>query len=318
MTDLSAQSGLLQTMARIRYFEERVAELHAAGQVVGSVHLCIGQEAIYAGAASTLALPGDKVFATYRGHGWALACGVPLAALFAELMGRQAGINGGRGGSAYLTAPGLGFMGENSIVGAGAPIATGAALASAFDGSGRVVLAAFGEGAMNQGAVHEALNFASVTRAPVIFLIENNLYSELTPTASMVRIDRLYKRASAYGIQGVRIDGNDPVAVQKTVAYAASNARSGAGPMLIEAITQRLTGHYIGDAQLYRPAGELDRARSDDPLDKLRARITEGGGTDAGVSALLAGVRQEVARAADEAGLGPAADPATVLEHLYA
>jgi TPP-dependent pyruvate/acetoin dehydrogenase alpha subunit len=318
VTELSAQSDLLRAMARIRFFEERVAELHATRQIVGSVHLCIGQEAIYAGAARALTLPRDKVFATYRGHGWALACGVPMAVLFAELMGRQAGVNGGRGGSAYLTAPAVGFMGENSIVGAGAPIATGAALAAAFDGSGRVVVAAFGEGAMNQGAVHEALNFASITRSPVIFLIENNRYSELTPTADMVRVDRLYKRASAYGIKGVCIDGNDPVAVQKTVAHAVTQARAGDGPMVIEAMTQRLTGHYIGDAQLYRPAGELDLARSADPLERLRADMAEAGCSHADISALLAGVRQEVAQAADEADLAPASDPATVLEDLYA
>jgi TPP-dependent pyruvate/acetoin dehydrogenase alpha subunit len=311
-------SQFLAGMARIRHFEERVAELHAAGKIVGSVHLCIGQEAIYAGAAPALSLPADKVFATYRGHGWAIACGVPLDRLFAELMGREAGINGGRGGSAFLTAPAFGFLGENSIVGGAAPIATGAAMAAEFDGSGRVVLCSFGEGAMNQGAVHEALNFAAIRRAPVIFVIENNTYSELTPTSSMVRIDSLYRRASAYGIRGARIDGNDPEAVYQAIRHAAQEARAGNGPVVIEAMTQRLVGHYIGDAQLYRPAGEIDAARARDPIAGVRRALLESGASEALLSQLTDRVSREVDEAAALAARAPLADAATVEEHLYA
>jgi TPP-dependent pyruvate/acetoin dehydrogenase alpha subunit len=309
--------GYLLQIARIRFFEQAVMGLHASGQIVGSVHLCIGQEAIYTGTAAALDLPRDKVFATYRGHGWAIACGVSLEALFAELMGRETGVNGGRGGSAFLTAPSEGFMGENSIVGGGVPIATGAALAAAFDGSRRVVVSAFGEGAMNQGAVHEAFNFAAVTRAPVIFVIENNGYSELTPTSEMVRLDGLYRRASGYGMRGVRIDGNDPDVVCRTVAHAVTEARAGGGPMLIEATTQRLTGHYIGDAQLYRPPGELDRARENDPVERLRRALAAAGDSEVGIQQIIGQAQSEVAEAARAAGQAPLADPATVLEHLY-
>jgi TPP-dependent pyruvate/acetoin dehydrogenase alpha subunit len=319
MTDKIAElGGYLTGLARIRFFEERVAELHAEGQIVGSVHLCIGQEAIYVGTVKALDMPRDKVFATYRGHGWAVASGVPLAALFAELMGRQSGINGGRGGSAFLTAPRTGFMGENSIVGGGAPIATGAAIAAAFDGSGRVVISAFGEGAMNQGAVHEALNFAAVRCAPVIFVIENNRYSELTPTIEMVRVDALYRRASAYGIRSARVDGNDPDGVYRTMSHAVKEARAGQGPILIEATTQRLVGHYIGDAQLYRAPGELERAFEDDPVARVQRALLESGGSQVQIQQILSRAKNEVDEAARAASQAPAADPATVREHLYA
>jgi TPP-dependent pyruvate/acetoin dehydrogenase alpha subunit len=319
MTDKIADlSRYLAELARIRCFEERVTELHASGQVVGSVHLCIGQEAIYVGTVRALDLPRDKVFATYRGHGWAIACGVPLAGLFAELMGRQTGVNGGRAGSAFLTAPKLGFLGENSIVGAGAPIATGAALAAAFDGSARVVVSAFGEGAMNQGAVHEALNFAAVRRAPVIFVIENNRYSELTPTAEMVRLDGLYRRASGYGIRGARIDGNDPDVVYRAMSHAIEEARAGNGPILIEATTQRLVGHYIGDAQLYRAPGEIEQACQEDPVSRVQHALLQAGGSQAVIQQILIQAQDEINEAAATAARAPASDPATVLEHLYA
>ncbi|MUN41705.1 MULTISPECIES: thiamine pyrophosphate-dependent dehydrogenase E1 component subunit alpha [Actinomadura] len=308
----------LESMRRIRFFEEEVARLRARGDVVGSVHLCNGQEAIYTGACAALDLSRDAVFPTYRGHGWTLACGVPPYPLFAELLGRQSGINGGRGGSAYLTAPEYGMYGENSIVGAGAPIAAGAALAAAYDGSGRVALAAFGDGAMNQGAVHEAMNFAAVRRLPVIFLVENNHYSELTPIADMVRVDRLFKRASAYGMPGARIDGNDPAAVREAVSKAAGRARSGEGPVLLEAMTQRLVGHYIGDAQHYRPAGEMERALADEPIIRLLAVLRAAGVDQDELDAGADRVHAEIAEASKRALADPPADPTTVLEHLYA
>ncbi len=313
----ATQLDFLESMLRIRFFEEEVGRLRAEGSIVGSVHLCNGQEAVHAGACAALDPSRDAVFPTYRGHGWTLACGVPPYALFAELLGRQTGVNGGRGGSAYLTAPEYGMYGENSIVGAGAPIAAGAALAATFDGSGRVALAAFGDGAMNQGAVHEAMNFAAVRDLPVIFLVENNHYSELTPIASMVRGDRLFARASAYGMPGGRVDGNDPAAVRDAVAQAVERARGGHGPALIEAMTQRIVGHYIGDAQHYRPPGELEAALADEPIARLLATLRETI-PHAELDALSERVRAEIADASARAQADPPADPSTVLEHLYA
>ncbi|GAA0897536.1 thiamine pyrophosphate-dependent dehydrogenase E1 component subunit alpha [Pseudonocardia zijingensis] len=308
----------LRVMHRIRFTEEAITALRAAGDVVGSVHLCNGQEAVYAGAVAALDLSVDAVFPTYRGHGWALACGVAPRAVLAELLGRAGGISGGRGGSAYFTAPDHGMFGENSIVGAGAPIACGAALAAAYDGSGRVALAAFGEGAMNQGAVHEALNLAAARSLPVLFLVENNGYSELTPTDTMVRNDQLFRRAAGYGMPGARVDGNDPVAVADAVGRAAERARAGRGPVLLEAMTQRIVGHYIGDAQQYRPAGELDAALAAEPIRRAEEALRAGGVAEAELDALRAAVRAEIDTAVAEALAEPLADPTTVLEHLYA
>ncbi|GAA2450265.1 thiamine pyrophosphate-dependent dehydrogenase E1 component subunit alpha [Agromyces soli] len=308
----------LEVMHRIRETEETISRLRLSEDIVGSVHLCNGQEAIYTGAVRALDLGRDAVFPTYRGHGWAIACGVPPEAVLAELLGRASGISGGRGGSAYFTAPGYGMYGENSIVGAGAPIACGAALAGRFDGSGRVALASFGEGAMNQGAVHEAMNFAAAMTLPVIFLVENNTYSELTPTRDVVRNDQFFRRASAYGMAGVRFDGNDPDAVRDAVADAVERCRNGAGPVLLEAMTQRIVGHYIGDVQHYRPAGELDAAIAAEPIARAERMARAAGVGDTELAALRQRVVDEVDRAAQAALSAPLADPATVEEHVYA
>ncbi|MCD1571599.1 thiamine pyrophosphate-dependent dehydrogenase E1 component subunit alpha [Agromyces mediolanus] len=309
---------VLEVMQRIRQTEETITRLRLSEDIVGSVHLCNGQEAIYAGAVRALELSRDAVFPTYRGHGWAIACGVPPEAVLAELLGRESGISGGRGGSAYFTAPAYGMYGENSIVGAGAPIACGAALAGRFDGSGRVALASFGEGAMNQGAVHEAMNFAAAMTLPVVFLVENNTYSELTPTRDVVRNDQFFRRASAYGMAGVRFDGNDPDAVRDAVADAVERCRNGAGPVLLEAMTQRIVGHYIGDVQHYRPAGELDAAIAAEPIARAERMARAAGVGDAELAALRQRVVDEVDRAAQAALAAPLADPATVEEHVYA
>lgn len=309
---------VLEVMHRIRETEETITRLRLSEDIVGSVHLCNGQEAIYAGAVRALELSRDAVFPTYRGHGWAIACGVPPEAVLAELLGRESGISGGRGGSAYFTAPAYGMYGENSIVGAGAPIACGAALAGRFDGSGRVALASFGEGAMNQGAVHEAMNFAAAMTLPVVFLVENNTYSELTPTRDVVRNDQFFRRASAYGMAGVRFDGNDPDAVRDAVADAVERCRNGAGPVLLEAMTQRIVGHYIGDVQHYRPAGELDAAIAAEPIARAERMARAAGVGDAELAALRQRVVDEVDRAAQAALAAPLADPATVEEHVYA
>lgn len=307
----------LRTVIKIRAAEERTQALRLEGEIVGSVHLAIGQEAIPVGACATLE-PQDAVFATYRGHGWALAAGAPLEPFFAELLGRETGFNAGRGGSAYFSAPAYRFYGENSIVGAGAPIATGAALAALYDASARVVLCAFGDGAMNQGAVHEAMNFASVMGAPVVFVCENNVYSELTPISDMIRVERLSDRAAAYGFPGRRVDGNDPVAVESVVGEAVARARDGAGPTLVEAMTERLVGHYIGDAEHYRPTGEVEQAREREPIVRLRRELKDRGIDCADLDQLEAAVRSTVDSAATAALADPAADSKRVMEHLYA
>lgn len=306
---------LHRTMLRIRVFEEQVSTLHAAGHIAGSVHLCIGQEAVPTGVMA-VASPGDRVVATYRGHGWALACGVPAVQLFGEFMGRATGVNAGRGGSAYFSAPDFGFLGENSIVGAGAPIAAGVALAMKFDGRGQVAICSFGDGALNQGSVHEAFNFASAFDLPVVFVCENNRYSELTPIADMVRSDELYRRSSAYAFPGVRVDGNDPEQVAAAASTALGQARRGEGPTLIEAMTYRLVGHYSGDQGSYRPAAEVERARAEEPLVRSRASLLEAGAPEQELIDLEEGVRREIDKAAAEALAAPLSDASTAHDHV--
>lgn len=314
----SEKLELLRRMLIIRRFEEEVERLRIAGEIVGSVHLCNGQEAIAVGVTSALNLPVDVVFPTYRGHGWSLACGVDPVRLFAELLGRETGINGGRGGSAYHFAPANGMYGENSIVGAGTVIANGAALAAQFDGSGRIAVAVIGDGAMNQGSVHEALNFAAVRSLPVVFIVENNRYSELTPIAGMAKIDRLYRRASPYGIQGLRIDGNDVELVRSTLLEIVPRVRSGDGPVLIEAATERLVGHYIGDAQIYRKPGELEAIARTEPLVRYRDVLVSNAVPAETLDEIERNIEQLIADARDEALASPLSDPTTVSEYLLA
>ena len=188
-----------RAMLTIRRFEERCQELGAEGLVAGSIHLCVGQEAIPVGAVAALT-EGDRILTTYRGHGWALARGVPLDALLGEVCQREGGVNGGRAGSPHLSAPEYGFLGENSIVGAGIPIATGVALASMAKKEDRVVLVSIGDGAMNQGATHEGFVFAAARDLPVIFICENNGWAEMTPFSAMVRGENLVDRAAAMAL----------------------------------------------------------------------------------------------------------------------
>jgi TPP-dependent pyruvate/acetoin dehydrogenase alpha subunit len=308
----------LEHMELIRAFEDKVTELRKASIIVGSVHLCSGQEAIAVGAVGARA-PGDRVVATYRGHGWALACGVTPASLFGELLGRATGVNAGRGGSAHFSAADVDFYGENSIVGAGAPIACGLGIAAKAEGRGRAVIVVFGDGAMNQGAVHESLNFAAYLNLPVVFICENNRYSELTPIADTVRVPELYRRAEAYGIPSCRIDGNDLDDVQSTVSAYLDRARDGHGPLLIEALTQRIVGHYYGDLQGYRPRGELSQVLLDEPIVRARAALLAAGhSTEAELDHLHARVIDTIESAAAAAQAAPPAAVATVREHLYA
>lgn len=296
----------------IRRFEERLVGLKADGAIQGSMHLCCGQEAIPVGACAALE-ERDALTVTYRGHGWAIARGLPLAQLFAELQGRESTLSGGRGGSPYFCSAAHGFLGENSIVGAGVPIAMGAALASQFDGSGSISLVAIGDGALNQGATHEALNMAGTFRLPFVVVVENNVYSELTPIRAMIATDTLVERAPIYGMAAAVVDGNDPTAVEQAVTEAVGRARSGGGPTLIEAHTERLVGHYDLDPQHYRPQGEIDDALTREPLVRLRAAIDPGEADHLDVD-----VERELDEALAASTAVPFPDPSTVRDHLYA
>jgi pyruvate dehydrogenase E1 component alpha subunit len=307
-----------RTMVVIREFENLAAQLRHRGTIICSLHLANGQEAIAVGAHAALG-PADTVNATYRGHHWAIACGIPLEALFAEFMGRATGVNGGRGGAGFFADPDHRFLGENGIVGAGAAIGAGAALASRYDGSGRVALTAFGDGALNQGAVHEAMTFASIFRLPVVFVCENNGYAEYTPTASMFPAGPLEERARMYGFPGVAVDGTDPRAVRDAVGGAVDRARSGEGATLVVATARRLAGHHTHDAERYRPEGEKARwAGEADPIPKLRAAIlAERLAGDETLAEVEATARADVRAAADAAAAAPPSDPARLEQHVH-
>jgi TPP-dependent pyruvate/acetoin dehydrogenase alpha subunit len=309
--------GDLHAMWRIRALEEKIRELRLNQVIVGSVHLAIGQESIAVATCSELR-PEDALYATYRGHGWAVARGVPARNIIAELLGRTSGVNGGRGGSAYFSAPEFGFHGENSIVGGGAPVAVGAALAAKYDGSGRVAVTVFGDGAMNQGAVSEAMNFAAAFQLGVLFICENNRYSELTPINDMVANPDLSARAAALGIPAVRVDGNDLDQVRTAVRDSVAAAAAGRGPSFIEAHTQRLVGHYIGDAELYRPAGELEADLLVEPIARLTRELAGAAVSQLAIDACEGRARAEMERAATQALTDPLVDASTAKEHLYA
>lgn len=311
---------MLERIAFIRAFEAKAWSLTQTNppRVAGSMHFCAGQEVVPLGAAAVLR-DDDQMIATYRGHGWALAAGLEPRAVMGEICQKAIGINGGRAGSAYIMAPHTRFIGENSIVGAGTTIACGIALANLADGSGRVVAVSIGDGAMNQGSVHEALAFAAAKSLPVIFVVENNGWSELTPTGDMFRSDRLARRASGYGISAATIDGTDPMIVRDSFALAAQQARSGAGPCLIECRVPRLWGHYHRDIEHYRSKGDKEAAEAADPLQLLGDRLVRAEiMTQPQVAAVIArqtelveSLTEEVMRAADP-------EPATARNHVVA
>lgn len=263
-------------MATIRRFEEQILELGREGAIAGSIHLCLGQEAIPVGTLAALQ-EQDRVLSTYRGHGWALACGTDPEALMAEIAQRADGVNGGRAGSPLLSDPDNGFLGENSIVGAGVPIADGVALASQYLGTNRVVVTSIGDGAMNQGATTEGMIFAAARNLPVIFMCENNGWAEMTAIAGINRVADLAERSHGLGIQSHVVDGNDPFAVYEAVAAAADTCRRGEGPILLECKTFRLSGHYNKDIEHYRPKEDAEAARTGDPLPRLIRLAVEQG-----------------------------------------
>lgn len=284
MTDAE---GYYRSILTIRTIEERVMQALTQGLVSGSTHLCIGQEAVPVGACEALR-DDDPLITTYRGHGWLLARGVDPVDFFAEILGRDSALNGGRAGSAYMSAAEHHVYGENSIVGAGVPIAVGLGLACRRAGDGRIPVVSIGDGAMNQGNVHESLNMASVLRIPMIVVVENNGYAEMTPSAMLTAVPAA-QRAAAYAMVGLEVDGNDPQAVRDVVAGARSTSLESGRPVLVEAHTHRLGGHYSGDAQAYRPAGELEKHRQSDPLVQGRKLLSEeqAGRVEADVAMLV-------------------------------
>jgi acetoin:2,6-dichlorophenolindophenol oxidoreductase subunit alpha len=263
-------------MWEIRAFEEATQRLFTSGLVRGSTHLCQGQEGVVVGACGALR-EGDSMFCTYRGHGAVLAMGAPADRAFAEIIGKAGGLCGGKGGSMHLTDVSAGAYGSFAIVGAHLPIALGTAFASKHLGDGGVTLCFFGDGAVNIGAYHEALNMASIWELPVIFVCENNLYGEYTAKHLTTPIDRIADRADSYSMAKACIDGNDVGLVHDAVLDAAERGRAGDGPTLIEALTYRHKGHSRTDPAAYRPQEEVELWLSRDPIPRFEAALRARG-----------------------------------------
>jgi len=277
LDDLELYTDIYRRMLLIRGFEDLVQSLFLAGEVYGTTHLYSGQEAIATGVASVLE-ERDRVAATYRGHGHALAVGVDPQKLLDEMLGRATGINGGRAGSMNVTSPDDRLIGSFGIVGGSIAAATGTALALKRT-TGGVALAYFGDGAMNQGYVFECLNFAQVFRLPIVLVCENNGYGEYTPFRS-VTAGEIRARAEVMGVTAETIDGMSVWTVREAAQRAVAHARAGDGPVFVEALTYRFVGHSRSDPGAYRPEGELDQWRERDPIVVLRAQL-EAEGIDA-------------------------------------
>jgi len=252
-------------MLKIREFEERIAGIAAAGRIPGFVHLYVGEESVAAGVCAALRNT-DYITSTHRGHGHLIAKGGDIKKMMAELLAKRTGYCKGKGGSMHIADLDLGILGANGIVGGGPPLATGAALASQVLDKDDVSVTFFGDGASNQGTVHEAMNLAAIWKLPAIFVVENNGYAEFTAQARHQAIENIADRAAGYGMPGVVVDGNDVIAVYKAADAAVTQARKGKGPTLIECKTFRIHGHFAGDPQNYRPEGEIEAWKKKDPI----------------------------------------------------
>jgi TPP-dependent pyruvate/acetoin dehydrogenase alpha subunit len=316
---VSQMQDLYREMLTIRRFEERCNVQFLQGKLPSTLHLYIGQEAVAVGFCAALR-PDDIITSTHRPHGHALAKGVRPDAIMAELYARSTGCCKAKGGSMHVGDISVGMIPAIAIVGAGAPIAAGAALSAKMRGTDQVVVCFFGEGGANEGAVHEAMNMAAIWRLPVLFVCENNLYGASTPVEQVVAVANIADRAAAYGMPGVIVDGNDVLAVREVALAAVERARRGEGPMLIECKTYRLCGHSRSDACGYRSREEEAEWREKDPLLRL-AKHLEMANMDAAASETLEQIEREVTELIDDAvafaEASPSPAPEDALLHVF-
>jgi TPP-dependent pyruvate/acetoin dehydrogenase alpha subunit len=303
---------LYRLQVELRYCEKRAYDLFLQNLIKGTSHLSLGQEAI-AAAFGVAMRPDDWTFCTYRGHAHTLARGASMAGVLGELMGRECGLLGGKGGSMHLTDVRHGVMGSYAIIGAHLPVAAGAAWSAQYRGSGQVAVCFFGDGTTNIGAFHEALNFAAVWKLPVVYVCENNLYMEYTPIASVTAVKHpAADRACAYGLESILIDGNDADVVYRTAVKFIERARRGGGPALIEAVTYRHSGHSRADPAKYRPEGELEKWLERDPVKLYRERLLGLGFAEE----TLKDIEDEAMRKVDEATAIARASPPPSLDSI--
>jgi pyruvate dehydrogenase E1 component alpha subunit len=318
LDDVDFRLEMYRTQYALRQFENRAYDLFLENYVKGTSHLSIGQEAIAAGVAAAMR-PTDWTFATYRGHAHTLARGVPMTPVFAELMGRANGLMAGKGGSMHLTSVEHGVMGSYAIIGAHLPIACGAAWSAQYRGTDQVAVCFFGDGTVNIGAFHEALNFAAIWKLPVVFVCENNLWMEYTRTSDVTAVaNPAADRASAYGLESIIVDGNDADAVYEVASTAIARARAGEGPSMIEAKTYRHGGHSRADPGKYRPDEELAEWMTKDPIPHYRKVLLGAGVSEDALVTLEAEVDAEVDEATEAAKAGAVPGEDLLLKDVWA
>jgi pyruvate dehydrogenase E1 component alpha subunit len=307
---------MYRTLWRIRLFEGQVQRLAAAGEIPGFPHLSTGQEAVAVGVCSQLET-GDVLFTSHRGHGHVLAKGSDPEATFAEILGRATGLCGGRGGSMHLVDASHGVLGATGVVAGNLALAAGAAWAAQALGKANISVVFFGDGATGAGAFHETLNLAALWRLPVLFVCENNGVAEFTSREEHSNVKFVSAFAAPYDISTQTIDGNDLPTVHAAARVAIDALRAGNGPYLLECMTFRMAGHYVGDMQQYRSKEEIAAMREKCPIERLRRYLVGRGVAAEQLNAIGEQMSAEVRAIVDRARAAPRPDPAGVLEHVY-
>jgi len=305
-------------MVRIRRFEEKCAELYSGGEIRGFLHLYIGEEAVATSVMSALD-PEDAVVSTYRDHGHAIARGIAMGPLMAEMLGREQGVSRGRGGSMHLFDAATRFYGGNAIVAGGLPVAVGLALADRMSGRNRVTCCIFGEGAVAEGEFHESMNLAALWRLPVLFVCENNFYAMGTALERSESVTDIHLKAAAYGVAAAAVDGMDVIESENAAIQAVAQIRTEGAPMLLEFRTYRFRAHSMFDAELYREKAEVDAWKSRCPIETLVERMAAAGlGGDADLAQLETDADAEVAAAVEFARSGTLEAIADITRFVYA
>lgn len=318
MADMENHRELLEQMLLIRAFDEKVDELYAEGALHGTAHFYVGQEAVAAGTMAALQ-DGDVITGTHRGHGHAIAFGLDLDRMAAELLGKATGYCHGKGGSMHIADVGAGMLGANGIVGGSMGIACGAAYSFKRRAEDRVAVCFFGDGAVQEGIFNETLNIAAIWNLPIVFVCENNQYAMSLSVKEGFATETISERAAGYGMPGQTVDGMDPEKVYEVADTAVSRARKGEGPSLIEAVTYRYLGHSKSDANRYRTREEIDQWRESDPISLFAGNLQSKSLLDEGeLQTLERQCRERIEQAFEKAGSEPEPEPESALEDVYA
>jgi len=310
-----ARLELYRRMLLVRRTESRLGQLFADGEIPGFIHLSIGQEATAVGVTAALE-DGDTLSSTHRGHGHAIAKGVDLDGFFLELMGKQGGLCGGRGGSMHVAEMKVGMLGANGIVGAGTPIALGSALAHKVNGSRNVAVVFFGDGALAEGVLAESLNIARLKSLPCLFVCENNGWSEFSPAAEQFAA-KVTALGEAYSIESLSVDGNDIEAVHAAAQRLVTGMRADRAPRILECRTKRVRGHFEGDPQKYRDREEIEKVGEDDPLSRAEARLRALGVSADRIAAVGAEIDSRIEAAVAKGRAAPQPDFASARSGVY-